>query len=1206
MEYGRLETGVGAGLGPATSNSDYQEHQRAAQISGSVYTLDAPDSAFGMRPYVFRDGDRLRIDCVLKLTNEQRYKELGVLIPSQSGNASHGNEAAYHTTYGTYNTWKITQDDLQWTNRYYDDEEQDNLFYSNKRNIDEFYSILVGKYYCFEPYFGIGMELDRGRHTVQNDSWSWQSNTGQKSYAPSYRHGWTLPLSAAKEIVDGEIVPPGFFKVSERMKNGSVSGFSNNTLGFVRSLQSDDDATPGICHYVFDAVYNKLSKWNGSDNNGDIDNGGTWDPAKQSKDFNYDTVSTMQMGLRSLLLEVNTNLDEVRPHRYERTATNKPRYYSEWFACPDISTIFQQSHWYGVFSGGHTQTGGAHSGGTGNVYTSIYHPSVSTSVVGSFAKTYHDKSTKTIDGNDYIESLKYRSVHPHKYLCSIVRRVVPYGGHSKESIESTRYIPCGNFHPVSATNKDSGYNDRRQAHLSKVYGGDTFLNLYSHQKTAAPYMKHSAARWQVFPVESYVNTDMRSGLALTNGDTELGKKLNTAPYSNDWLYNSVYSQENNVKAGIMIDETQPDSLDLPYEIAYSNTKILGQKTDAFRQFPINQFHDMEGLYGEINRIVNFKNEIYVLQDSSFAKLLVNPLSMLSDDAGNSLFTGTGETVENHLYVSTKYGTRHRFSVAQSETSLYFVDSNFARIFKYDTDKLISLGDSLGQRNYLKEMIKNWSHERIKYESGYDDELKGRLDNKEKIPGDRDYFSDNPLKFLGIYSIFDFENKELLISFHNSAWDTISSPRLTFANPETNHTMGSTTNGQPIKKSETLVYSEAINSFTSRYTVAPPQWMSAGGGSFLLCPENEISVYSIANIGSYDHLPYSSYGSYDNYPATNFQSYRNYRCNPLSLWIWNRHDKKKKGHFFGEKDDLIYRGDVVSPVDGSTNTGTVVEVTGTKDIADEAYIEKVINDDAGTSKVFDNTRVIMTPKEVPFSNVKFSTETVDEQLINIHKRWDFDDTDDGWRFWDGSGGFVSSSIYNTGASTVSLIQNGGQNYFRSPNRQNAINILGRQNYIVRARIKRVSGSGWEGDATWIGYNEELANASPPVAWSEIVNSSSRRHRIPEPDGIDNDFVIVQWDMRKATDGTYKYEESVIRSISLEFSDTDGDEIEVDWVEIGSYDSPRYDDGILKLPLRTEESVRRTRGTWAKIKYSAKTTDKFNFFAILAKYRQLYKK
>ena len=120
-------------------------------------------------------------------------------------------------------------------------------------------------------------------------------------------------------------------------------------------------------------------------------------------------------------------------------------------------------------------------------------------------------------------------------------------------------------------------------------------------------MKKSAVRWQVFPVESYVNTDMRSGLTLNSGDTELGKEINQPPYSNSWLYNPVFSQENNIKSGLMIDESiSCEALDLPYEIAYSNTKISGDPDDAFRQFPINQFHDMEAKYGEINRIINYK------------------------------------------------------------------------------------------------------------------------------------------------------------------------------------------------------------------------------------------------------------------------------------------------------------------------------------------------------------------------------------------------------------------------------------------------------------------------------------------------------------------------------------------------------------------------------------------------------------------------
>ena len=93
-----------------------------------------------------------------------------------------------------------------------------------------------------------------------------------------------------------------------------------------------------------------------------------------------------------------------------------------------------------------------------------------------------------------------------------------------------------------------GDNITHQFHNSKVFGGDTFVNLYSHQKTRTSYMPNSYARWQVFPVESFTNTDMRGNLSLNAGDTILGDQ--EAPPSNDWDYNEVYSQENNIKSGL--------------------------------------------------------------------------------------------------------------------------------------------------------------------------------------------------------------------------------------------------------------------------------------------------------------------------------------------------------------------------------------------------------------------------------------------------------------------------------------------------------------------------------------------------------------------------------------------------------------------------------------------------------------------------------
>ena len=88
-------------------------------------------------------------------------------------------------------------------------------------------------------------------------------------------------------------------------------------------------------------------------------------------------------------------------------------------------------------------------------------------------------------------------------------------------------------------------------------------------------------------------------------------------------------------------------------------------------------------------------------------------------------------------------------------------------------------------------------------------------------------------------------------------------------------------------------------------------------------------------------------------------------------------------------------------------------------------------------------------------------------------------------------------------------------------------------------------------------------------------------------------------------TVDWNDCIIHQIRIDLSGTPGaSTFEVDWIEIGGLQADKYIDGTLRLPLRTESSPRRTRGTWAKIKYSAKTTDKFNIFAILAKYRETY--
>jgi hypothetical protein len=761
---------------------------RQARIPEKLFTLDAPDSAFGSLPYAFREGDILRIDTVLKLSDESRYADQTLPLAKDDGTSAqftiptnyfnHGNgggASGNATSFASYN---------------FSGTETDALRFASKRKIDlnENYGLLIGKYYSYETYWGIGMECGLG-HAFGHDytvPWDLKDTANPKE---DYRQYNTI--GSAIEISTGAIIPGSQFKGVDEFDLGEWSGFSNNTLGFI-----EDYPWYGQYSVIFQGLY--------------VDNG----QGANEDDINYNTASTMQEGLRTIVLSVDKNPDGLDGSRYN-------------FHPRNVSMILQNQGFFSRDSAGTAQN-------LNNVATKDSY------VLGN--------SQSAESSNSYI---------PFKYLCSIVRKNIPCGGSSIQGIEATRYIPCGNFHPVRPSELIDN-NITHQFHNSKVFGGDTFVNLYSHQKTRTSYMPNSYARWQVFPVESFTNTDMRGNLSLNAGDTILGDQ--EAPPSNDWDYNEVYSQENNIKSGLVINERIVQTAqDLPYEIAYSNTKVLGEIGDAFRIFPINQFHDMEGQFGEINRIINFKNDIYVLQDEGFAKLLVNPLSVISDDTGQSLFTGTGDTVENHIYISTKFGSRHTHSVTTSEQALYFVDSRFARIFKYDTEKLISLGDSLGIRSDLTNIIKE-EGDLDSFVKGYNNQAAYQTGNT------RNYASDNPLKGLGINSIFDHKHKELMICFHNNKLEYDSN-----GNYEEANYVGMN-----------VVYSEGLNAFTSYYTAYPFLWINGDPGIFTTQTEHDVKLLVDENAKT--------------------EVYKNLLAEPLKLWKWDSFGFKSR--FFGRQSAAV--------------------------------------------------------------------------------------------------------------------------------------------------------------------------------------------------------------------------------------------------------------------------------------------------------------
>ena len=881
--------------GVPSSNIDYKHPLKGGislPVQGSVFTIDCPDSAFGLSSYDFRPGDKIRVDALMKLQYDERRKNYTVGLQNFSrgyDNHSGHTSSPLDSALDDYiEGATIFAEKWGYSPATGISHISHCLKYSKYRRVGDWLDnngALFAKYYIYDTYWGIGMSVDGGKayangwnEEMKTDSGVGDPFDGDTNYFPAKHHDiYYHDILEAAEIGPGEVLPGSFFRAGVRVFDvGSMSGFSNNTLGYVEwgYREAQQDSTPTYFSGGNSVLFGCLSS---EHNSGNPTDGVSHqiESDTNGSDRTYDTISTMQQGLRTIVLQINGDGGKAGSRR----GLLNPR---------NLSAILENRHWHGVANG-----------------VAKGFPTISQ---GALANQRNTSDDSHLGGRSYI---------PFKFLCTIYRPSNPYGGASKGAIENTRYIPCGNFHPIL---KDlSGVS--KESHLSSVFGGDTFITLYSHQKTSIPYEERSMARFQMFPVESSVNTDMRMGFHLSAGDMRVGDVTldDGMTDTNQWEYNDVYSQENNMKSAIMIDEESTcKALNLPYEIAYSETKISGEPSDSFRVFKFANFHGMESEYGEITRLMKFKNELYVLQETSLSKLLVNPISMIADEIGTSLMTGTGDTVENHLYISTKYGTRHMDSVVATENALYYIDNTYGKLLQFNGNELRILSDDLGQRQFFYDMIKN----------------RGDLSSKYKV--DRNYISDNTLRFCGITSVFDYSNNELLITLHSSVMDK---------NPDSDN-YGNRTFTERLNKygflykifdtySKTIVYSESINAFTSYYSVTPSKWMGIGG-------------YVVST-------------EYDVTPIDN--AYRDpagirYNRNWLSTWQWDKQTHGLKTVFFEEQYPAL-------------------EVA-------MSSITKVINEIPSVSKVFDNARIIMTPDKVNLTNSlsSFETEIIPSAIISI--------------------------------------------------------------------------------------------------------------------------------------------------------------------------------------------------------------------------------
>lgn len=144
------------------------------------------------------------------------------------------------------------------------------------------------------------------------------------------------------------------------------------------------------------------------------------------------------------------------------------------------------------------------------------------------------------------------------------------------------------------------------------------------------------------------------------------------------------------------------------------------------------------------------------------------------------------------------------------------------------------------------------------------------------------------------------------------------------------------------------------------------------------------------------------------------------------------------------------------------------------------------------------------------------------------RWDFADSLEGWTA--GGGCMLGSAT-----SYAAVYYSGGAQYIT----RDGLSIPGPIYNQVVARIKRVSGSGWNG-----GLYYSTPSHGYSYSYGLIVG---------EPSGL-SDWVEVTWDMTKLGAGGADWISNTITGLDLQLGSAFGDFYHVDWIEVRSSESP----------------------------------------------------
>jgi hypothetical protein len=273
------------------------------------------------------------------------------------------------------------------------------------------------------------------------------------------------------------------------------------------------------------------------------------------------------------------------------------------------------------------------------------------------------------------------------YLASYERFLTgQYGGWTRADRYSNEYILTNHFMPYDETVVSGIVSNG-------VWGGDTYVNLFDYQRSNFNYKEGSG--WDAgnakkavavfYPAEILFNSELNT--VKQHASVRLSQASGSdSIFASNYIYNQAYSQQNTTNVFISKGYLESNIKYQPHTIYGLEAKIDGERFDAWRSILINNSLSVNGNYGEINRIIEFKDILYYYQNDAFGIAAVDERVLQNEGEPSQTQLGTGTLLQRFDYISTETGVKHSFAVEKSGSSIYHYDAFINKMFKYSMSK----------------------------------------------------------------------------------------------------------------------------------------------------------------------------------------------------------------------------------------------------------------------------------------------------------------------------------------------------------------------------------------------------------------------------------------------------------------------------------------------------------------------------------------